>query len=67
LTCVCLHELVLRACFGELGRQPRKLRKDFVDEAHFGGKIVPMDMQGQESADVAYERDIQSATIALAI
>ena len=43
-TGVRLHELVLRACFGEFRGKPGQLRQDFVDETNFRGEVVLVDM-----------------------
>ena len=56
---VSLHELALRARLGELGRQPRQLWQHLVDEAHVGRKVVLVDVEGEEAADVAHPADYQ--------
>lgn len=51
---ICLHKLVLRASLGELRRKACQLRQDLVDQANFRGKIVLVDMKGEEASNVAY-------------
>jgi hypothetical protein len=52
-TGVGLHEFPLGTCFCEFGRQAGQLGEDFVNQTQFGGKVIPMDVQGQKTTNVA--------------
>lgn len=57
LASVGLHELALGASFRKLWCQPGELGQYLVDKTDFGGKIVLVDVLGEEAADIAQAPD----------
>jgi len=48
-----LHKLVRGAGFLELGWEPRQLGEHLVDNSHLGGKVVVVNVKGEEAADIS--------------